>query len=78
MALFLRERAAMAGHQNVSQQGNRIERLIGWSLAIWIHPVAAWQLRSRRARTVLVVGYFAASYLGVSAALHFFGPLAAV
>lgn len=50
-----------------------MERWIGRSLAIWIHPVSAWHLPSRAARRLLVVGYGAAGYLVGLAVLYFFG-----
>jgi hypothetical protein len=49
---------------------NRVEILIGRSLAVCVHPVAAWQRGSRRMRAQVVIGYFAASYAIVLSALE--------
>jgi hypothetical protein len=50
-----------------------LERAIGRSLAITLHPVAAWCSRSRRNRLVLLAGYFLASYFAVLSILHIVG-----
>jgi hypothetical protein len=49
---------------------HRIEVLIGRSAAICIHPFAAWQSRSRTDRAVLLISYFAISYVIVLGLLH--------
>jgi hypothetical protein len=46
-----------------------VEIMIGRSLALCVHPVAAWRVGSIRARLVVVVAYFAASYAAILAAL---------
>jgi len=42
---------------------NGVERWIGRAAAIWVHPVGAWRVPSRRVRLVLVFGYVATGYL---------------
>jgi len=42
---------------------SRIEVLIGRSAAVCIHPFAAWRSRSRNDRAVLLISYFAMSYV---------------
>lgn len=46
-----------------------IETLVGWSLAMCVHPVAAWRLSTARGRLVVAAGYAAAGYVAVFAAL---------
>ena len=43
---------------------------MGRSAALFVHPLAAWRSPSRTDRTVLVISYFAISYLLVFALLH--------
>jgi hypothetical protein len=47
----------------------RVEVLIGWLLAICVHPVAAWHARSLRYRWALVGGYAGVGYLTALAVL---------
>jgi hypothetical protein len=42
---------------------------VGRWLALCIHPICAWRVRSTRARAVVVTSYFAAGYAGVLVAL---------
>jgi hypothetical protein len=53
----------------VASLPNRCEILIGRSLAMCVHPVAAWRCGSIRARCVVVAAYFAASYAVILSAL---------
>jgi hypothetical protein len=50
---------------NPALPGARLESLIGRSLAISVHPVAAWRSRARLTRVVLVSEYFTVGYLVV-------------
>jgi hypothetical protein len=54
----------------MSHSANRIEKLIGRSLAACAQPYAAWRLGSAPVRAWLVVAYFAASYLVLLCALE--------
>ncbi len=45
------------------------EVLIGRSLAVLVHPVAAWRQFSTRRRVLLVVAYSAVAYVTVLSAL---------
>ena len=50
----------------------RVERWIGRSAAIWVHPIGAWRVPSKRVRLVLIFGYVATGYLvGMLSALFF-------
>jgi hypothetical protein len=40
-----------------------VERWIGRTAAICLHPVCAWRVPSTRVRVVLVFGYVATGYL---------------
>jgi hypothetical protein len=40
-----------------------VERFIGRSLAVCVHPVAAWRLRSVSARVQVVAGYALGGYV---------------
>ena len=60
---------AMASPQRAERPSNRLEIMIGRSLAICLHPVAAWLSRSQRKRLVLVGGYVGAGYVAVLLAL---------
>jgi hypothetical protein len=55
----------------MGHSANRIETVIGRSLAACAHPHAAWQLGSAPVRTWLLVAYFAASYLAIFCVLEF-------
>jgi hypothetical protein len=54
----------------MSHSANRIETLIGRSLAACVHPYAAWQLGSAPVRAWLLVAYFGASYLAIFGVLE--------
>lgn len=45
------------------------EQLIGRLMALCRHPVAAWRLTSLRERSLLVLAYFSAGYLGALSTL---------
>lgn len=47
-----------------------LEVLIGRSAALCIHPVAGWRSPSTKDRTLLVISYFALSYVIVFGLLH--------
>jgi hypothetical protein len=44
---------------------NRVERILGRSLAAFVHPYAAWHVGSAPVRVWLVAAYFTGSYLTV-------------
>jgi len=46
-----------------NRPSNRIEILVGRSAALCIHPLAAWRSRSRKDRALLLISYFAISYV---------------
>jgi hypothetical protein len=48
----------------------RYEIVVGRSLAICAHPIAAWRTTSKK-RMVLCAGYFAAGYLMVFTLMSF-------
>jgi hypothetical protein len=52
----------------------RMEILIGRSLAVCVHPVAAWRSGSTAARLQFFAGYFVASYLLMFLALLMMRP----
>jgi hypothetical protein len=49
----------------------RFEVLVGWMLAICVHPIAAWHARSLRYRCALVGGYAGLGYFTALAVLAF-------
>ena len=49
---------------------HRLEVVIGRSAALCIHPIAGWRSRSRNDRALLLVSYFALSYVIVFGLLH--------
>ena len=53
-----------------SRLQHHAELFIGRSAALFVHPFAAWRSSSRSDRTVLLISYFAISYLLVFALLH--------
>jgi hypothetical protein len=59
----------MTLRQRPDRPSNRLEIAMGRSLAICLHPVAAWLSRSQRKRLVLVGGYVGAGYVAVLLAL---------
>ena len=46
----------------VDRPSTRLEILVGRSLAMCVHPYAAWRSHSRRGRLLVFVAYFGASY----------------
>jgi hypothetical protein len=48
-----------------------LEIALGRSLALCVHPVAAWRLSSFRGRLVVLGGYAAVGYITMFAALVF-------
>jgi hypothetical protein len=50
---------------------HRLEVLIGRSAALCLHPLAAWRSRSTD-RALLLISYFALSYVIVFSLLHAF------
>ena len=49
----------------------RLESFIGLTLAVCVHPVAAWESRSASNRLLCVLGYFVASYVLMMLALPY-------
>jgi len=45
------------------------EIVSGRWLALCVHPVCVWRLRSMKARAILVTSYFGAAYVAVLASL---------
>jgi hypothetical protein len=56
-----------------NRPANRVEILIGRSLAVSAHPALAWRLLPFPKRALLVFGYFAASFVTVLGALQLLG-----
>jgi hypothetical protein len=46
---------------------------LGRWLALCVHPICTWRLRSARARALIVTSYFAVSYIGALAMLAMLG-----
>jgi len=55
--------------QQTVRHPSRREVLIGKSLAVCVHPFAAWRLARRRIRLVILAGYFVTAYAATLAAL---------
>jgi hypothetical protein len=55
----------------------RLEVAIGRTLAVFVHPVAAWRARPMYGRLLLCSGCFTASYILVFLALQFLSLLTA-
>jgi hypothetical protein len=53
-----------------NRHSHRIEVVIGRSAAICVHPFAAWRSPSRIDRAMLLLSYFAISYVIVFGLLH--------
>jgi hypothetical protein len=53
-----------------NRPSHRIEVLIGRSAALCVHPLAAWRSPRRSDRALLVISYFAISYVVVFGLLH--------
>lgn len=49
-----------------------LEVLVGRSAALCVHPLAAWRSRSRNDRALLVISYFAISYVVAFGLLYVF------
>jgi len=52
-----------------------LEVAIGRTLAVYLHPVAAWRARPAYRRLLLCSACFTASYVLVFVALRFLSPL---
>jgi hypothetical protein len=52
------------------RHSSRIEIVIGRSAAICVHPIAAWRSPSMRDRALLLISYFAISYVIAFGLLH--------
>ena len=48
-----------------NRPSSRVEVLVGRSAALCVHPLAAWRSRSRIDRALLLISYFAISYVVV-------------
>src|SRR5262245_64029970 len=55
---------------SVTRPSNRLERLAGRSLALCVHPYAAWRTRSNRDRVLVFFAYAAGSYAVVLTVLQ--------
>jgi hypothetical protein len=53
-----------------NRYSHRIEVVIGRSAALCVHPFAAWRSPSRSDRAVLLISYFAISYVIMFGLLH--------
>jgi len=53
----------------LSRSRTNIETLVGYSLAMCVHPYAAWRSRSARRRAFVLLAYFAGGYALVLGAL---------
>lgn len=53
-----------------NRHSNRIEMLLGRSAALCVHPFAAWRSPSRTDRALLLLSYFAISYVTIFGLLH--------
>jgi hypothetical protein len=56
--------------QRPDRPSNRLEIALGRSLAICLHPMAAWRSSSHRKRLALVGGYVGAGYVATLIALR--------
>jgi hypothetical protein len=52
--------------RTIDRPSNRAEVLIGRSMAVCVHPLAAWRSPFR---ALLLMGYFAAAYIATFAVL---------
>ena len=52
----------------------RVETFIGLTLAVCVHPVAAWASGSVSKKFLCVLGYFLTSYVVMIFALQYFAP----
>jgi len=60
--------AAVSSHLRDNTSG-WCEVIVGRTLAACVHPLAAWHCTVRSFRVLLLVGYFAAGYVAILAAL---------
>jgi hypothetical protein len=60
----------MTIRQRPDRPSNRLEIAMGRSLAICVHPMAAWRSSSYRERLVLVGGYIGVGYFATLVALR--------
>ena len=58
----------------IARASTRTEIVIGRTLAMMVHPYAAWRTRSAKGRAVVVASYIAAGYAVVLALLFFSAP----
>ena len=65
---FLRSTCRMVPAGNL--HSNRIEIFLGRSVALCVHPFAAWRSPSRIDRALLLISYFAFSYVTIFGLLH--------
>ena len=74
-AAFLRPQRRMATPGSHTEPMNCVERWVGRTAAICVHPVGAWRVPSTRVRLVLIVGYVATGYLvGILSAFFLLDP----
>jgi hypothetical protein len=66
LAVVLLKPARMSRRRRPDRPSTRYEIVLGRSLAICAHPVAAWRTTVKK-RIVLFAGYFTAAYLTVFA-----------
>lgn len=52
-----------------NRPSSRLEIMIGRSLAVTVHPAIAWRVLPPSRRALMVLGYFAASYVMVLSGL---------
>ena len=55
--------------RKVDRPSNRVEIMIGRSLAACVHPYAAWRVSSRSGRLTILIGYTVIGYVAVLGAL---------
>ena len=53
-----------------NRETHHAEAVIGRAAALFVHPFAAWRSPSRKDRAVLLLSYFAISYVIVFTLLH--------
>ena len=71
VAEFLRQSPTMAPKPAPQERpSNRVEIMIGRTLAVSMHPTMAWRLLRPSRRALMVLGYFAVSYVTVLGALQ--------
>jgi hypothetical protein len=55
-----------------NRHSHHAEAVIGRAAALFVHPFAAWHSPSRKDRAILLLSYFAISYMIVFTLLHAF------